>query len=172
VGLSLGAGAAVDRLLLSSEEPAAPPSRLLGRYVLRRDAALAKAYQEAYEVFIGREGIDTTRVVPLEFEFSGDGRFRWSTPLSYDWDTGRLDAAEAALGLRREGTGRFGPVDESHVALLFDPVAVKDDPGSTVPTDRVVVVASRSNGFALPWKIGLAYDVVARHEYDRTTGAR
>ncbi|MFO0933515.1 MAG: hypothetical protein U1E39_12510 [Planctomycetota bacterium] len=165
--LAIGVGAALDRVLLTRDAPgvskAAPALR--GRYVLRRDDALAAAYAEAHEVVFGGLGIDTDRVLPLEFEFRSDGQFRWTTPLDYDPATDRLTDVAARFGLRTEGTGRWARLDDAHVVLRFDATKREAAPERSDPSRRTVVVSTTSSGFELIREIGQG-GTPTRHSYD------
>ncbi len=165
--LVIGAGVALVRVLRPEESAgaAARAPALRGRYVLRRDDALAAAYAEAHEIVFGSLGIDTERVLPLEFEFGGDGAFRWNTPLAYDLRADRLAEVGPGVGLRTEGTGTSAPSGDTHVVLLFDATRREDAPGPSDPSHRRVVVSTTSAGFELIRETGQA-NVPIRHHYD------
>jgi len=165
--LAIGVGGALDRGLLTRDAPriskAAPALR--GRYVLRQDDALASAYADAHEIVIGGLGIDTDRVLPLEFEFRADGQFRWMTPLDYDLKADRLAEVEVRLGLRTEGTGRWAPFDDARVILWFDATQRGAAPEPPDPSRRMVVVSTTPTGFDLSRAIGQG-NTPTRHSYD------
>lgn len=165
--LAIGVGVALDRVLLTRDAPgvskAAPA--LLGRYVLRRDDALAAAYADAHEIVIGGLGIDTDRVLPLEFEFRADGHFRWTTPLDYDPEADRLTDVAARTGLRTEGTGRWAPFDDARFVLRIDATKREATPERSDPSSRMVVVSTTSTGFELIRETGQT-NVPIRHRYD------
>lgn len=166
--VACGVGGALDRVL-RRQEPAGvqrPATAFEGRYVLRRDEALASAYADAHEIVIGGLGIDTDRVLPLELEFRADGQFRWATPLDYDLKTERLAEVEARFGLRTEGTGRWAPFDEARVVLWFGATQRDAAPEPADPSERMVVVSRTPTGFDLLRGIGQG-STPTRHSYDR-----
>ncbi len=165
--LAIGVGGVLDRVLVTREPPGVskPAPALRGRYVLRRDDALAAAYADAHEIVIGGLGIDTDRVLPLEFEFRADGQFRWTTPLDYDPDTDRLTDVAARFGLRTEGTGRWAPLDDAHFVFRFDATKREAAPERSDPSRRMVVVSTTPTGFDLIREIGQG-GTPTRHSYD------
>lgn len=165
--LAIGVGGALDRVFLTRQCPevSKPAPALIGRYVLRRDDALASAYADAHEIVIGGLGIDTDRVLPLEFEFRADGRFRWMTPLDYDLKADRLAEVEARFGLRTDGTGRWASCDDARVVLWFDATQRDAAPEPADPSRRMVVVSTTPTGFDLIRAIGQG-NTPTRHSYD------